>query len=120
MLEAGQRAGVLTDDEHRMLQRLLRFRNRIAKETMAPRLDVVAVSADANLETAIETCLDGGFTQLPVYEDALDTVIGIVHVLDLLSLTRSPVPWPAAHLAIVALHVDGHARLQWGCLLGGG
>lgn len=84
VIEAGQRAGVLTDEEHRMLQRLLRFRNRIAKETMVPRLDVVAVRDDVGLDAAIETMLDSGFTQLPVFEDSLDTVVGVVHIQDLL------------------------------------
>jgi putative hemolysin len=66
VIRAGQRAGVFTDEEHKMLQRLLRFRNRIVKETMVPRLDVVAVEADEDLETAIDTCLDSGFDKLPV------------------------------------------------------
>ncbi|WP_277540559.1 hemolysin family protein [Haloarcula laminariae] len=100
VIEAGQRAGVFTEEEHRMLQRLLRFRNRIVKETMVPRLDVVGVEADADLETAIETCLDSEFSQLPVYEDVLDSVVGVVHIRDLLeaqhrgdslrSVTREP------------------------------
>lgn len=83
VITAGRRAGVFTDEEHRMLQRLLRFRNRIVKETMVPRRDVVAVEADTDLDTAIDTCLDCGFTQLPVYENVLDTVVGKVHILDL-------------------------------------
>jgi putative hemolysin len=66
-----------------MLQRLLRFRNWIVKETMVPRLDIVAVSANLDLRTAIETCLNSGFTHLPVYENTLDTVVGIVHIQDL-------------------------------------
>ncbi|MFC6755972.1 MULTISPECIES: hemolysin family protein [Haloarcula] len=104
VIEAGQRAGVFTESEHQMLQRLLRFRNRIVKETMVPRLDVVGVEADADLETAIETCLDSGFTQLPVYEAVLDNVVGVVHIRDLLeaqhrgdsldSVTREPVVVP--------------------------
>jgi CBS domain containing-hemolysin-like protein len=81
---AGQRAGVFTEEEHRMLQRLLRFRNRIAKETMVPRLDVVAVETGEDVEAAIETCLDSGFDQLPVYDEVLDSVVGIVHLRDLL------------------------------------
>ncbi|MEF8841285.1 MAG: hemolysin family protein [Haloarculaceae archaeon] len=84
VITAGQRAGVFTEAEHRMLQRLLRFRNRIAKETMVPRRDVVAVDADVSLDGAIRACRDHGFTQLPVYEDVLDTVVGVVHVLDLI------------------------------------
>jgi CBS domain containing-hemolysin-like protein len=83
VITARQRAGVFTDEEYRMIQRLLRFRNRTVKETMVPRRDVVAVDADATVDTAIETCIDRGFTQLPVYEDVLDAVVGTVHVLDL-------------------------------------
>ena len=85
VITAGQRAGVFTDEEYRMLQRLLRFRNRIVKETMVPRRDVVAVDADTDIDAAIDTCIDRGFTQLPVYEDVLDTVVGTVHVLDLVA-----------------------------------
>jgi putative hemolysin len=84
VITAGRRAGVFTDEEHRMLQRLLRFRNRVVKETMVPRRDVVAIAADADVDAAVDTCLDGGFTELPVYEDVLDTVVGTVHLLDLI------------------------------------
>ncbi|MFB6296743.1 MAG: hemolysin family protein [Halobacteriales archaeon] len=83
VITAGQRAGVFTDEEHRMLQRLLRFRNRIVKETMVPRRDVVAVEAGAGLDAAIDACLEHGLGQLPVYEDVLDTVVGVVHLRDL-------------------------------------
>lgn len=89
VITAGQRAGVFTDEEHEMLQRLLRFRNRIVKETMVPRLDVVAVDADEDIQTAIDACIDNGITQLPVYEDVLDTVVGTVHIHDLVK-ARGP------------------------------
>ena len=87
MIQVGQREGVFTDEEHQMLQRLLRFRNRIVKETMVPRLDVVAVEAETDISTAIETGLDSGYNQLPVYEETLDNVVGIVHIRDLLDAT---------------------------------
>ncbi len=83
MIEAGQRAGILDDEEHQMLQRILRFRNRTAKETMVPRLDIVAVPASADTATALETCIDSGFRQLPVYEKTLDEIVGVVDVVDL-------------------------------------
>jgi putative hemolysin len=89
MLEAGQREGVLADEEHLMLQRLLRFRNRIVKETMVPRLDVVAVSTDADPSKAIEVCLESGFSQLPVYDGSLDNIVGTVDIMDLLANRES-------------------------------
>jgi len=75
VITAGQRAGVFTDEEHQMLQRLLRFRNRIVKETMVPRLDIVAVEADESPRSAIDICLDNDVTQLPVYDEVLDSVV---------------------------------------------
>ncbi|WP_248299351.1 hemolysin family protein [Halorhabdus amylolytica] len=83
VITAGQRAGVFTEAEHRMLQRLLRFHNRIVRETMVRRPDVVAVEVDTDIETAIETCLENERNELPVYEGVLDTVVGTVHVRDL-------------------------------------
>jgi len=83
MIEAGQREGVFTDEEHLMLQRLLRFRNRIVKETMVPRLDVVGIEAERDVTAALESCLEHDYNQFPVYEGTLDTVVGVVHVRDL-------------------------------------
>ena len=87
-ISAGRRSGVFADEEYRMLQRVLRFRNRTVKEAMVPRRDVIGLEADATLATAIDTCLDEDITQLPVYDDVLDRVVGIVHVLDLLEAHR--------------------------------
>lgn len=83
IIETGERAGVLEEDEREMLQRIFRFTNTIAKEIMTPRLDMDAVSTDASIEEALEKCVHSGHTRLPVYEGSLDNVLGIVHVSDL-------------------------------------
>jgi CBS domain containing-hemolysin-like protein len=83
IIETGEREGVIEEDEHEMLQRIFRFNNTIAKEVMTPRLDMDAVSADADLEQAIQTCVRSGHERIPVYEGSLDNVIGIVEIGDL-------------------------------------
>ncbi|MFP4627053.1 MAG: hemolysin family protein [Natronomonas sp.] len=83
IIETGERAGVLDEDEREMLQRIFRFTNTIAKEVMTPRLDMEAVSTDADIEEAVQTCVQSGHTRLPVYDGSLDNVLGIVHVSDL-------------------------------------
>ena len=83
IIETGERAGVLEEDEREMLQRIFRFTNTIAKEIMTPRLDMEAVSKDASIEEALEKCVQSGHTRLPVYEGSLDNDLGIVHVSDL-------------------------------------
>jgi CBS domain containing-hemolysin-like protein len=83
IIETGEREGVLEEEEREMLQRTLRFNRTIAKEVMTPRLDVTAVSADATIEEAIETCVQSSHARVPVYEGSLDNIIGVVHIRDL-------------------------------------
>jgi len=83
MIKTGEREGVIEEDEREMLQRIFRFNNTIAKEVMTPRLDMDAISKDAEIQEAIEQCIHGGHARLPVYEGSLDNIIGVVHIRDL-------------------------------------
>ncbi|MCU4926998.1 hemolysin family protein [Halobacteria archaeon AArc-dxtr1] len=83
MIESGEREGVLEEEEHEMLTRIFRFNNTIVKEVMTPRLDMTAVSKDADIDEAIETCIQSSHARIPVYEGSLDNVLGIVHIRDL-------------------------------------
>jgi len=83
MIKTGEREGVIEEDEREMLQRIFRFNNTIAKEVMTPRLDMDAISKEADIEEAIEQCIHGGHARLPVYEGSLDNIIGVVHIRDL-------------------------------------
>ena len=84
MIETGEREGVIEEDEREMLQRIFRFNNTIAKEVMTPRLDMEGVSADADVEEAIQACIQSAHTRLPVYDGSLDNIIGVVNVRDLI------------------------------------
>ncbi len=83
MIESGEREGVLEEEEHEMLTRIFRFNNTIVKEVMTPRLDMTAVPKDAEIDEAIETCIQSGHARIPVYEGSLDNVQGVVHIRDL-------------------------------------
>jgi len=83
MIKTGEREGVIEEDEREMFQRIFRFNNTIAKEVMTPRLDMVAVSTEATIEEAIQTCTQAGHERVPVYDGELDNVIGVVSLEDL-------------------------------------
>jgi len=83
MIKTGEREGVIEEDEREMLQRIFRFNNTIAKEVMTPRLDMIAVTTDASIEEAIQTCTQAGHERIPVYEGELDNIIGVVSLEDL-------------------------------------
>jgi putative hemolysin len=88
MIKTGEREGVLDEGEREMFQRIFRFDNTIAKEVMTPRLDVTAVARDDDIDEAIGTCIRSGHQRLPVYEDSLDNVIGVVTLSDLVRECR--------------------------------
>jgi CBS domain containing-hemolysin-like protein len=83
IIRTGEREGVIDEEEREMLQRIFHFNNTIAKEVMTPRLDMTAVSRDATLEEAIETCVQSNHVRVPVYDGNLDNVVGIVNLRDL-------------------------------------
>jgi len=88
LIETGERAGVIEEDEREMLQRIFRFNNTIAKEVMTPRLDVDAVDVEASLDEALEACVQAGHELLAVYEGSLDNVVGVVSLRDIVRQRR--------------------------------
>jgi CBS domain containing-hemolysin-like protein len=89
LIESGEREGVIDAEERRMLQRILRFRDTIAKEVMTPRLDATAIPADGSVAEALATCTESGHERLPVYRRNLDTVVGVVTLDALLQASRT-------------------------------
>jgi putative hemolysin len=83
MIKTGEREGILDEEERQMLQRALRFTDASAKEVMTPRLDITGVPKDATVEEAIKECIRSGHARLPVYEDSLDSVVGVFDVRNL-------------------------------------
>jgi len=83
IIKTGEREGILDEEERQILQRTLRFTDASAKEVMTPRLDMAAVSKDATVKEAIETCMRSRHARLPAYADSLDNVIGIFDIREL-------------------------------------
>ena len=75
--EAGER-------ERRMITAVLRLEEITAREVMVPRVDLVAVEANTPVGAMSELMSEGGKSRIPIYEETLDKVVGIVHARDLL------------------------------------
>jgi CBS domain containing-hemolysin-like protein len=79
-------AGALPRDTAMLLQRTIRFGDKRAAEAMTPRVDVVALRADATVADLLTLAQETGRTRFPVYEDTLDLVTGVVGVPDALGV----------------------------------
>jgi CBS domain containing-hemolysin-like protein len=84
MVDAGEEEGVIQPFEGQMIRSVFDFGDTVVREVMVPRIDIVALEKDVPLDTAVETFLRGGFSRLPVFEDSVDNIIGILYAKDLL------------------------------------
>lgn len=89
MADAAEQGDVIETDERELIHSVISFGDTIAREVMVPRPDVVAVPAETTVAGAIEVVIEVGRSRLPVYENSLDNVLGIVLAKDLLALEHT-------------------------------
>jgi CBS domain containing-hemolysin-like protein len=75
-----------------MVRSILRLDTTNVREIMVPRLDMVAVEVNSPLSDVVELMGQSGHSRLPVYEESIDHIVGIVHARDLLTLLARPRP----------------------------
>lgn len=82
-IEEGKERGVFNQTERDMLDGIFEFDNRLAREVMTPRTDVVLVDIEEEPEDIIRMVTNGRFSRLPVYEGDPDNIIGMLVIKDL-------------------------------------
>ncbi|MEW6742847.1 MAG: hemolysin family protein [Planctomycetota bacterium] len=85
VVEAGEREGVIHEDEADMIESIIEFRDVEVSQIMTPRTDMVAFDADTPIPEVIALVRQGGPSRIPVYEDNVDHIIGLLYVKDLLA-----------------------------------
>jgi len=73
-----------TQEEQKLLQGIVSFGNTDTKQVMRPRMDLFALNIDTPFEAIIKDIIDNGYSRIPVYEESIDTIKGVLYVKDLL------------------------------------
>jgi len=89
LVEAGQEHGVLEEDETEMIHSIFEFNDTMAKEVMVPRVDMIMMEAEFTISQALDIGIKHGYSRYPVYEENVDSIIGILHLKDLLSAVKA-------------------------------
>ncbi|UCE99663.1 MAG: HlyC/CorC family transporter [Planctomycetota bacterium] len=84
-LEQQRTEGVLDEEQQQMIENILELSETCADEIMTPRTDIVAVEVNSDLNTILDTITSAGHTRVPVYENNIDNIIGLVYAKDLLT-----------------------------------
>ncbi len=89
LVDVGQLGGAIEREEKEMIRSVLEFGETIVREIMVPRLDVVALDMDSSLDEALGAIVDSGHSRIPIYEEKIDNVKGVLYAKDLLHVVRS-------------------------------
>ena len=73
-----------THEEQKLLQGIVSFGNTDTKQVMRPRMDLFAINIETCFETIIKDIITNGYSRIPVYEESIDTIKGILYIKDLL------------------------------------
>jgi putative hemolysin len=86
LISAGAEEGLIEEDDRELIQSVVEFGDKVVREVMTPRPNIVAVAADASLEQLRQLVINEQYSRIPVYERNIDEVIGFVHVRDMFGL----------------------------------
>jgi putative hemolysin len=84
---AANETGGLEPEERRMIQSIFEFGDILCREVMVPRMDVRSLDVNTQVQDAIDAFIRTGHSRIPVYENDLDNIVGILYAKDLLQHT---------------------------------
>jgi CBS domain containing-hemolysin-like protein len=84
-IEAGEEEGILEGDEGRMVQSIVSLSDKVVREVMTPRAEIVAIRDDASVGELRSLFAVQKYSRVPVYQGDLDHVLGLAYVIDLLA-----------------------------------
>jgi CBS domain containing-hemolysin-like protein len=88
LIEMGTREGVLDEVKEELLNSVLEFADRVAKEIMVPRTRMLALDADATPDELVRVVTENPYSRMPVYQGSIDNVVGLLLVRDIVPFLR--------------------------------
>jgi putative hemolysin len=89
LIEAGQEEGIIQESDRDLIQSVVEFSGKTAREAMKPRPEIVAVPVDTTVEKLVELLRSRPFSRVPVYRDSIHNIVGIIHAQDVLQVPDS-------------------------------
>jgi CBS domain containing-hemolysin-like protein len=86
LIEAGTEEGLIQEEDRKLIQSVVEFGDKVVREVMTPRPNIVAIPVDATLEGLRQIVINEQYSRIPVYEGTIDQIIGFVHVRDMFEL----------------------------------
>ncbi|NLY53498.1 MAG: HlyC/CorC family transporter [Firmicutes bacterium] len=112
LVDIGEEEGSVEESEREMIVRVLESNHTLVREIMTPRVDIVAIDVDTPEQTMWQEVIESGLSRIPVYEDTIDNIIGILYVKDILEYWQGPLAVSIADLMRDAYFVPETKRIN--------
>lgn len=89
LIEVGDEEDHIEESEKQMIASILDLDETVVREVMVPRIDMIAISHDTSLTDALDVIINAGHSRIPVYEESIDHIIGVLYAKDLLKYFRN-------------------------------
>lgn len=89
LVNVGEEEGVFEEGERTMIHHIFELSETTVREVMVPRIDMVTLPATTTLTKAIDIIMQGGQSRIPVYEETIDNIIGVLYAKDILPQLRA-------------------------------
>ena len=86
LISAGTEEGLIAEEDRELIQSVVEFGDKVVREVMTPRPNIIAMSAESTLEELRQLVITEQYSRIPVFDQSIDHVIGFVHVRDMFEL----------------------------------
>lgn len=84
LADLGIEKGTIEEDEHGLIHGLVTFKSVSSREVMTPRVDITSIAVDTPFDEMMKIITESGHSRIPLYEENLDNIVGIIYAKDLL------------------------------------
>lgn len=98
ILDQGKESGALEDNEHELIKNVFDFNERVVKNIMVPRTKISGIELGSSKDNVVQKIISEGYSRMPVYDEVIDKIIGIIHAKDVLPLLASNTEWALADI----------------------
>ena len=84
LAEIGEEEGTLKQTESDMIQSVFEFKNKLIKEILTPRVDVIALNSTDSLDIAMDMIIEKKYSKIPIYKESIDNIKGVLYAKDII------------------------------------
>lgn len=92
LIDEGEEKGVIEESQREMITNIFEFDDMLASDVMTHRTEIEAIEINDEISQVVEKSITAGYSRIPVYEEELDNIKGVMYIKDLLKYVGKSIP----------------------------